>query len=183
MINYIQTANNSLTPEACNLLIDIFENNPEYHERLDRDRRPNFTQLNFTRNIHLDPDLHDVLVNSAMMIFRQYGKSIRETAFWPKKFGFEEFRIKRYRGNSIDEFDTHTDATSLETSKRFIAFFWYLNDVEEGGETEFTSMGISIKPEQGKVIVFPPMWMFPHKGNKVIRGEKYLLSSYLHYGE
>jgi hypothetical protein len=65
------------------------------------------------------------------------------------------------------------------TSRRFISFFWYLNDVAEGGETEFVDL--TIKPEAGKLVIFPPLWMFPHKGNPPISNEKYLLSTYLHY--
>ena len=56
---------------------------------------------------------------------------------------------------------------------------WYLNDVENGGETEF--LNVSIKPKAGTLVVFPPLWMFPHKGNAPISGSKYLLSTYLHY--
>jgi len=38
-----------------------------------------------------------------------------------------------------------------------------------------------IKPKKGTLIIFPPLWMFPHKGNPPISESKYLLSTYLHY--
>jgi hypothetical protein len=60
--------------------------------------------------------------------------------------------------------------------------FTYLNDVEEGGETEFESeFGFTVKPKQGRMVVFPPMWMFPHRGKQPISNSKYILSTYLHY--
>ena len=31
--------------------------------------------------------------------------------------------------------------------------------------------------------MFPPIWMFPHKGHLLNSGKKYLLSTYLHYPE
>ncbi len=38
---------------------------------------------------------------------------------------------------------------------RVYTFFMYLNDVEEGGETAFTELGIKVKPERGKVLIWP----------------------------
>ena len=58
---------------------------------------------------------------------------------------------------------------------------WYLNDVEEGGSTEFTEFELAIQPKAGSLLIFPPFWMFPHKGNLLKTGKKYLLSTYLHY--
>ena len=60
--------------------------------------------------------------------------------------------------------------------------FTYLNDVEEGGETEFLSNGeFTVKPKCGRMVVFPPSFMFPHRGRKPISNSKYILSTYLHY--
>ena len=66
-------------------------------------------------------------------------------------------------------------------AKRFLNMMWYLNDVEEGGSTEFTEFELEIQPKIGSLLIFPPFWMFPHKGNLLKTGKKYLLSTYLHY--
>ncbi|BCU95871.1 MAG: hypothetical protein CM15mV10_2600 [uncultured marine virus] len=54
---------------------------------------------------------------------------------------------------------------SKVTYNRILAFILYLNDVEEGGETEFITLNRLVKPETGKVLCFPCNFMFPHKGN------------------
>jgi hypothetical protein len=56
---------------------------------------------------------------------------------------------------------------------------WYLNDVDNGGETVFEEL--FIRPKLGTMIVFPPLWMFPHRGNPPISNLKYIMSTYLHY--
>jgi hypothetical protein len=56
---------------------------------------------------------------------------------------------------------------------------WYLNDVETGGETVFKDL--IIQPKKGTLLIFPPLWMFPHKGNAPIGESKYIMSTYLHY--
>ena len=64
-----------------------------------------------------------------------------------------------------------------------VTFLYYPNmeqyDIDEGGETTFES--VTIKPEQGKLLVFPPLWMFPHRGEPPVSNTKYILSTYLHY--
>jgi hypothetical protein len=97
--------------------------------------------------------------------------------------GYEGFRLKRYLPNTNDRIDAHTDATNLTVCKRFLSLFWYLNDVDEGGETLFTELNYYVKPKAGRLVVFPPMWMFPHAGCPTVVGTKYLLHSYLHYSK
>ena len=54
----------------------------------------------------------------------------------------------------------------------------YLNDVEEGGETEFLYQNIKIKPEQGKLVIFPAYFTHTHRGNKPVSNKKYIISSW-----
>ena len=50
------------------------------------------------------------------------------------------------------------------SSIRILAYTVYLNGVEEGGETEFLYQGVKIKPEPGKLSIFPHLYTF-HPGN------------------
>ena len=62
---------------------------------------------------------------------------------------------------------------------RLINFIWYLNDVEEGGETEFFG-NYRIKPTQGKIVFFPSEWFYPHQGKTPLSNNKYILTGWLH---
>jgi hypothetical protein len=62
-------------------------------------------------------------------------------------------------------------------SPRILTFIWYLNTVEEGGETEFIT-GEKIKPEQGKLLMFPATWSMGHRGLPPISGEKYICTGW-----
>ena len=58
----------------------------------------------------------------------------------------------------------------------------YLNDNFDGGETEFPVFGDKIKPEKGKLVVFPPLWQYMHRGNPPTNGyAKYFIMTYLNY--
>ena len=60
---------------------------------------------------------------------------------------------------------------------------WYLNDVSEGGETRFPQLGLSVKPATGRLLMFPPYWMYQHEGEPPNSGDKFILSTYLLFGE
>jgi hypothetical protein len=169
---------NALDKDTCQSLIDVFESNQDKQERFDRNRTPNFTQFNLTQYSSENKELHNLVISKTLEYKKKYYEFIDERCF-PKENAFEQFRIKRYKNDGNDAFDAHVDVVDYSTSRRFLSFFWYLNTVEEGGETVFSD--VTIKPETGKLVVFPPLWMFPHQGNPPISNEKYLLSTYLHY--
>lgn len=60
----------------------------------------------------------------------------------------------------------------------FLFVIIYLNTIEpgDGGETEFMS-GRKVRPERGKIIMFPASWTYPHCGNKILKGDKYILTT------
>lgn len=89
-----------------------------------------------------------------------------------------QIRIKRYVAGSGEAFQPHFDAI-YEVANRYLVFLWYLNDVAEGGETEFCDIGIKVPARTGKLLVFPPYWMFQHAGRPPLSGDKYILSMYL----
>lgn len=181
LVDFCKSFSKALDDQACDDLIKLFKEHPEHQDRVQRDGRPNFTQFNFTKNKELNPDLHEHLIECSHVAIDAYKKTISETEFWPKKYGFEVFRMKHYNNDGIDEFTPHVDASNTGSMRRFLAFFWYLNDVEEGGETVFFNQGIKVIPEKGKIFMFPPLWTFPHRGMAPISNEKFLLSSYLHF--
>jgi len=56
---------------------------------------------------------------------------------------------------------------------------WYLNDVEAGGDTRFPQLDLRVDPRAGRLLMFPPYWMYQHEGMPRLSGEKYILSAYL----
>lgn len=181
--DFCLTVDNSLNANVCDELIKLFDNNTSYSERYESSLAPQFTQLQFTKHRSLNLDLHKQCEQAALKAIELYKSKVSETKYWPKKFGFEQFRIKHYFNNGSDQFAPHIDAANTDSMKRFLAFFWYLNDVEVGGETKFLNFDLTIKPKKGTLFIFPPLWLYPHQGNPTVSSEKYLLSSYLHFTE
>lgn len=179
--SYIKVYNNVLSNEICRELIDTFNHHYQYQESVDNRGRPKFTQLNYSKNFQ-GTKVFPKLVDTFKKFIELYQKDVNIGDYqFPNTYAFEEFRIKKYSPVTNDRFDLHTDVGDYRSAKRFLAFFFYLNTVEKGGETVFPNLDISIKPETGKLLIFPPVWLFPHSGMIPLSGEKYILGSYLHY--
>lgn len=180
--NYIKVYDNSFTKRNCAFIIDKFESSKEEHLVREVDNYIKFTEINISRSEKWK-DIIPYIVGIGNKYVQNYIKDcgIHPEQF-PKKYGWEEIRIKRYLPNNHDEFKMHVDVTDHDSAKRFLVFFWYLNDVNEGGETTFgEDKSIIIKPESGKLLMFPPLWPWLHAGEKPVSGPKYIIGSYLHY--
>lgn len=181
LTDLIQVHENAIDPEICDFLITVFDQVSNLHERIDNEARPNFTQFNLTENSKVTNEvnsIHSHIIKKTFEYRDKYYEFIDKRVF-PESHAFEQFRIKKYNPGGSDMFDTHVDVQDYASARRFLSFMWYLNDVDEGGKTVFS--GLTITPKQGKLVVFPPLWMFPHKGEPPMNGPKYILTTYLHY--
>lgn len=81
---------------------------------------------------------------------------------------FEDIQIGHYR--SGEYYKRHMD-DALETPKnpRCHTVLMYLNNVDEGGETNFPAYDLKIKPRQGHAIVFRPVEYDATKGYRSVK--------------
>ena len=77
----------------------------------------------------------------------------------------------------------HIDGGSHALSQRQLVAIWYLNDVPgPGGETEFRHQRLSIRPQAGKLALFPPFWTHEHRGVTLEQGVKYIATTWVVFG-
>lgn len=183
--HFIRVYPGILEPELCARLIDLFESNAQQHEAIDQSPRgPKFTQLNLTNlkaSIRVAPT-HAALEHAFKNALDRYQRDVGVgSTLWPQRFGFEQFRIKRYRAEAGESFPPHVDVADYASARRFLACFFYLNETD-GGQTQFLpNTGPSVDPQPGSVMMFPPLWLYPHSGEPVKSGAKYIVGTYLHY--
>ena len=182
--DYCVYVENYMSQNICDDLVDLFESVPNKSRIETKDNRPRFTQFNFSSKSNLNEELHTIICRYLVKAVEHYRTKIKSFSEWaPENLYFENIRIKRYISEDKDEFDTHVDVGNSINEGRYLSFMWYLNDVNDGGATEFADLDFKVQPKKGDLLMFPPIWMFPHKGHLLNSGKKYLLSSYLHYPE
>ena len=183
MERWIKTYPKIFSKEECAGLIEWFEILDEskqlVHTKLEGHREFDEVNLNDFREQTLKMQLD--VYKRFDDILEKYKQDVKvhEKAL-PEKSAWEEIRIKRYR-TGIGNFLDHVDVGDSISARRFLVFFVYLNDVAEGGGTEFPDLDLTISPECGKLLVFPSIWTFLHRGNIPISNDKYILGSYKHY--
>jgi prolyl 4-hydroxylase len=164
-----------LSAETCRELIARFEASPE-KEDVRRECGYSFTQINVTQHW---PDQHKTLVPAFLSCLNRYQLAVN-ARFWPPQFCFEHLRLKRYLPDGGDFFGLHVDVMGQAAARRFMTAILYLNSVE-GGETVFPELDVAVAPAPGKLVAFPPLWLFPHAGLSPRSDPKYILHTYLCY--
>lgn len=75
----------------------------------------------------------------------------------------------------------HAENLDRSVISRLTAFMVYLNDVDEGGETEFLFESLRVKPTKGTLVIWPAGYTHTHRGNPPLSGVKYVLTSWTEF--
>jgi hypothetical protein len=196
--NFIYLEENNLTDVKCNDIIDMFIKSDK--------KTPGTTasgvlpELKNTNDIYISnlvefEELDKFLYNKLHIAIRNYTNKIKNylnsleiinaasiIVYFNvvSDFGYQ---IQEYIKNE-GKYNWHSDNLDLNGIKknnqiRMLAFIWYLNDVHEGGETEFINGKVT--PKRGSLLIFPCAWTYMHKGNMPISNNKYIVTGWVGY--
>lgn len=62
---------------------------------------------------------------------------------------------------------------------RTLLWMVYLNDVTEGGETDFYYQRRSVQPRAGRMVIAPAYFTHTHRGRVPVSGDKYIVTSWV----
>jgi len=131
------------------------------------------SELRTSYSMHFQPNMYDAPVSVAL---RQIARIAGEPSEHAEPLG-----VLRYGPGQ--EYRPHYDYYNDDQheAQRTTTVFVYLNQVSEGGGTEFPRLGVVVEPERGKAVKFlncdasgKPNPETLHAGLPVIRGEKWL---------
>jgi hypothetical protein len=178
---YIQVFDGALPGEFCAQMISSFNQMGRFHVRNGQGFKAGledsaWTELNITPLS--DAGFQALFHQRIMEYLSRYNQRLGLTIPVPPTAHFAELCIKRYVAGSGERFQPHFDSIN-EVANRYLVFLWYLNDVESGGETHFCDLDITVSARAGRLLMFPPYWMFQHAGRPPISNDKYILSTYM----
>jgi hypothetical protein len=187
---YIYSNNNSISKELCADIIELFEKEDDKYEGITmsglnktiKDTIDFIIPKNSEKWNKISSFLSDELTRNVSTYLKKLYDNINTNLsfFKDKETTIQHFQIQRYTAN-VGKYIYHNDADIdiQENKYRIITFLWYLNTVNEGGETEFNG-DFLVKPEVGKLILFPATWTFPHCGRIPISNDKYILTGWIY---
>ena len=172
--------------DLCKEIINFFEDNKGLHEKGKSGTGVNLSVKN-TTDISISPnDLKDI----KFKCFNNYIAELHKCFIdyqkqWPFLKNFFQsvdiggFNIQKYSpGGHFSKL--HTEKFSIGTLHRIFAWMIYLNDVEDGGETNFLHYDLKVKPEKGKMLIWPAEWTHAHSGEILNSGFKYIVTGWMH---
>jgi hypothetical protein len=75
--------------------------------------------------------------------------------------------------------DWHCENSNFQNCQRVVVFMLYLNDITEGGETEFLYYRKRVQPVTGRLLIWPSGYTHTHRGNPPLNETKYILTGWL----
>ena len=173
--------------DMCNQIINFFEENKLLQHKGTVGKGINQT-IKKTTDITISPN---DLKNDEFKCFNNYMDELHKCFIdyqhqWPfmksmiKNIDIRTFNVQKYlKGDHFSA--VHTERTNLQFSDRVFAWMTYLNNVEDGGATNFSHYGISVKPEIGKTLIWPAEWTHAHNGGIVNSGKKYIITGWMNF--
>lgn len=198
---YIYLNKNSLSPEICLDIIQLYENEntSSKHEGLTQGGLNKNVKNTVDFNIPVNDEkwykYYKLLNNELSINLKKYFSNLNNNNefknidqlsdetyvfFENNNFLSNVFMIQKYTKNE-GKYIYHNDfrIDLAEKKYRVLTFLWYLNTVEEGGETSFGE-DFKIKPEMGKLLLFPACWTYPHAGKMPLSSDKYIITGWLY---
>jgi|APGre2960657404_1045060.scaffolds.fasta_scaffold00161_19 hypothetical protein len=94
--------------------------------------------------------------------------------------GYAVFDMKFQKTRPGEGFHAfHYENARRQVVTRKLVGMLYLNDIEEGGETEFLYYPKRIKAQQGKLIIWPCEFTHAHRGNTPLKETKYAVTTWV----
>jgi len=194
--NFIRVIDDAVTHEQCNRLIHYFEEMEKMGfvgSRQNKEGVPPQIKKDDSCDVSsilakmigefpevgvgqiITPLLTDYIIEYATGMF---GKS----DFTELPVSHSGLKIQRTRPSSGYHIWHCEDSSSTGHFKaRIMAWILYLNDIEEGGETEFLHLSERVQPKAGRLLMFPAGWTHAHRGNPPLSDTKYIYTGWMEY--
>ena len=183
--NFIGMFDNYLEPKVSDKLIEYFEANT--HKSYDRISTDGSTK-NFKDDLSLTFYKTDLWIDENDMVCKALRECInvylKTTAFLEytgcKDLHFTHMKMQRTKPTGGYHL-WHIERNYSEACRRALVYTVYLNDINDGGETEFLFQKIRVKPKKGRVAIFPADFPYVHRGNPPLKKDKYILTSWFNF--
>jgi hypothetical protein len=186
--NFIGIYDNYILKDECDKAIKLYENEVKLHGTLNRlqfegssvlEKKDNFKFIN-GENIDLWwEDLKTTMLNFNIAWNHYLQNTGAKEAYGGIPFHFTTLKIQKTLPTQGYHLWHVEHNKGFDNEPRAFVFSIYLNDVEEGGETEFLNFSRRVKPKAGRIVIWPAGFPYVHRGNPPLAGEKYILTSWM----
>jgi|TARA_R100001460_G_scaffold25585_1_gene51507 hypothetical protein len=187
--NFIGVYDGYITEQECDRAIKLFEDQNKFNNTLNRLHSEQTSVLKkqdqqlFTGAGNMEmwwEELKSMIVNFDLAWNHYIENTGAKDGYGKDKFYYTNLKIQKtlptegYHVWHVEHGENYIDAI------RAFVYTIYLNDVEEGGETEFLHFSKRVKPKKGRIVIWPAGFPYLHRGNPPLSGDgKYILTSWM----
>jgi hypothetical protein len=124
-------------------------------------------------------DIDQKLIKVVWRSVERYREEVPNFCYLNPPYPDTGYQMQWYKAGTDNQFKWHVDAGNHASCGRFLAMILYLNDVKDGGSTEFLHQKINVQPEAGSILWFPPGFEYVHRGNPPISNDKFIITTFL----
>jgi hypothetical protein len=185
--NFIGVYDGYISEKECDNAIRLFENQNKQNKTLTRlaDDQAPITQKQDTQffasreNVDVWCDELKTLIVNFDLCWKHYATNTGAEEAYQCPFHYTNLKIqKTLPTEGYHVWHVEYNKGYHHESRAFV-YSIYLNDVEEGGETEFLHFSKRVKPKKGRIVIWPAAFPYLHRGNPPLSGEKYILTSWV----
>ena len=185
--NFIGIYDNYITQEECNKAIKLYEDQNKFNNTINRiggeqasilqKQDQQFFAAPFNLNLWWE-SLKPMMVNFDIA-WNHYIQNTGAGDTYGVPFHFTDMKIQKTLPTEGYHVWHIEHGKGFNNEPRAFVFSIYLNDVEDGGETEFLHFSKRVKPKTGRIVIWPAGFPYVHRGNPPLSGEKYILTSWM----
>ena len=95
---------------------------------------------------------------------------------------YEMFNIQKYKPNEgFRRWHCERSSMNSRTVTRHLTWMTYLNNVHDGGGTEWDHQNLKLKAQKGLTVIWPVDWTYTHRGIVSPTETKYIATGWFNY--
>lgn len=189
--DFVGVYDNAVSGEFCDSLIDYFEFAQKTNRTYGRDEREsvkkdtscNLNPTNSQSISFVEPNIAGFMgeFNSSFwdVCYPEYLKNYSVLSDYSQHTIYTYKIQKTNPGGGYHVW--HSEDGDKLHSQRVGVYILYLNDVPDGGETEFLYFHKRVSAKKGRLVIFPPNYPWAHRGNPPLSGSKYIMTGWTEF--
>lgn len=140
------------------------------------------TEIGFSVNTILLNSVEDKYLKELAKCCNKYKEEYIYSNIWGYWKIIENFKLQHYKPNEgYHIWHAERCDAKIGFRDRHLVWMTYLNDVDDGGETEFYYQNLKVKPRKGLTLIWPADWTHTHHGLTSPTQHKYIMTGWYSY--